>query len=377
MLIVETKRPSSRLPAIPAHNKTPSEIICDGINGKEITGEWAKWLNSARDYFLSTSQVNPPKRLVITNGEWLVLFLDPLDAFSSESSPAPAKIVVFIEGEIESRCGEIFEHLAYQKVSSFPPPVTPEEIRLYICPNEVESIIHGLHLIYQKERHFSGYCSPLIKVRPIICVKSRTGKWLQVEGRGEYELPDTYSELFNHIDSIDRDAFQLLATVNSNLGLELNPVSLSDHYEDSEQGNALVDVMELAYHRNDNALEYLIITGEEHHYLRRSPSVVDCPFHSLSSPLFNQSTRGIPIFERRADSQARSFFLSGEKHHCAHQSVFDLKSAPITNQNITRSGYQRVQANRASCKIWPFEQFLCCKVCVFERVCAQFFAFPC
>lgn len=58
LLIVETKRPSSSLPRRlkPVSYDSWSYIICNGLTGADLTGEWNEWLETLRDYVCSTKK---------------------------------------------------------------------------------------------------------------------------------------------------------------------------------------------------------------------------------------------------------------------------------------------------------------------------------
>jgi len=123
LLIVETKRPSSVLPQLvtPFDSSSDPEIISRGLAGEPLMGQWSEWLASLRDYVCSVHAKTrqTPRRVVLTNGKWLVLFLDPDDAFVKESPPNPNRILVFPyrsdieQSDIELRYTELFRHLGY------------------------------------------------------------------------------------------------------------------------------------------------------------------------------------------------------------------------------------------------------------------------
>lgn len=50
--------------------------------------EWSQWLTTLRDDVrsLHTKATQPPKRVVMTNGDWSILFLDPDDAFVQDTA---------------------------------------------------------------------------------------------------------------------------------------------------------------------------------------------------------------------------------------------------------------------------------------------------
>lgn len=101
LLVVETKRPNSPPPATRRHMQDGSDfssVICAGLAGEELVGEWNDWLNTLRDYISSIEkQINRvPERVAITNGNWLILFTDPADAFLSEGDPVLEKILAHV-----------------------------------------------------------------------------------------------------------------------------------------------------------------------------------------------------------------------------------------------------------------------------------------
>jgi len=75
----------------------------------------------------------------------------------------------------------------------------------------------------------------------------------------------------------------------------------------------------------------------------------------------------------------RSFFISTEPNHCAHRDAASAKAAMITETNRTRCGARSGRNGQAFCEIWAFEQYLCCRTCVFEDACmrAALLRLPC
>ena len=120
-LIVETKRPSSELPRFAKNAKpasTYSEIMSRALREEQLAGEWPEWLLTLQDYVRSVLARAPghPKRVVITNGDWLIAFLDPQDAFGEKGTSDPNRIVVFENwASLESRYAELFLALNYEQ----------------------------------------------------------------------------------------------------------------------------------------------------------------------------------------------------------------------------------------------------------------------
>lgn len=375
LLILETKRPGIGLPKTIEPASTYSEVVARGLAGETLTGEWNKWLQDLRDYVKSVfQQTNKmPKRVIITNGDWLILILDPFGAFLQDGTPDPARIVTFLNGnDMENRFDELFSHLEYSQVSGEITPLTPGELPFHVEGKAIDRVMHGLRLRYIDLQGIYRH-SPMIKIAPVIFVHSRYGCWLKVETPPqEHELPHESDRLSDHLNDIDRAAKGLLTEVNQRLGTSLQPFPLSRHYEDEEGFEVIRGVVECRPN------EYLIATGDKTHYLLPSPSVPDCPYHDwvacnqcgfASSPGPISAHSIVP----------RSFFFSAQLHHCAHRDVKSAKETQITNANRIRCGPRSGQDSRAFCEIWSFEQHLCCRTCAFEDVCTKtaIFQLPC
>ena len=184
LLIVETKRRSSNLP-LPKRNRTgnpprgesfESIIISSLMGSTELTEEWQEWLKTLRDYSQSVKNKlgQAPRRVVITNGNWLILFLDPDDAFSS-SSPSQSKIKVYQNWDaVKEKYNEIFKLLAYHEVLGGVPSLSVGEISFYLSAERVDRAMFGIRLMYLEEPEFyldpSGACHFFYKQ---LCLASR------------------------------------------------------------------------------------------------------------------------------------------------------------------------------------------------------------
>ncbi len=374
LLIVETKRPRTSLPrTLTPAAATYSEIVSRGLAGKKLIGEWNKWLDTLRVYVRSVYQGSQevPRRVVITNGDWLILFLDPADAFLEEGEHDPCRILVFQDrSDIEKRFTEIFRYLEHQQVLREVPPLTPGELPFYA--QEIDRVMHGLRLryievtgIYQRE--------PMIRIAPVIWLRTRYGAWLRVESPGrEYQLARGDADLRTHLNEVRQAAQKLLAEVNKRLGTSLQAYPLTQHYEDEYAFAALPGVQE------QESNDYLLVTGNKTHYLLQDLSVSSCPYHDW--PACQRD--GVPSNPRPLTAPSvspRSFFVSGDLHHCAHRDVSAAKASLITAVNRARCGPRSGSESQAFCEIWCFEQYLCCRTCAYEEVCtkAPVFRLPC
>lgn len=375
LLIVETKRPSAPLPRALTPAATYSEIVSWGLGGKPLLGEWNDWLNTLKDYVRSvqTRTQECPKRVVITNGDWLILFLDPADAFLEGGHCNANLILVFVNrDDIERRFSDLFSQLEHQQVLGTAPALTPGVLPFHAAGQEIDRALHGLRLRYIKQPGIYQ-SAPVIKLAPVVFLRTRYGAWLRVESPpGEYELPQTYEVLLGHLKEVYEAGQRLFAEVIQRLGIGLQPYPLSRHYKDEDGFSALPGVREQCQD------DFLLVTGDKTHYLLPKPSVPECPYHDW--PACNRAgvpSNSGPLLARSVE--LRSFFISGELHHCAHRDVSDAKASPITVSNRGRCGARSGREGQAFCEIWRFERHLCCRTCVFEEVCTntQVFRLPC
>jgi hypothetical protein len=94
--------------------------------------------------------------------------------------------------------------------------------------------------------------------------------------------------------------------------------------------------------------EFLIVTGMESHYLLSHPTVDPCAAHIWSEcHALHENHGDAPIVSRSYDPA--SFFTTIESHHCAHRTVHNRRAS--------------------RCYIAPFEEFLCCRACIFQAIC--------
>jgi hypothetical protein len=280
----------------------------------------------------------------------------------------PGRIVVFEDrNDIEGRAGELFEYLEHQHVLGETQPLTVGELLFHLTAEMIECAMHGLLLRYVEQLGVYR-TAPIVKVAPVVLLRSRYGAWLQIESSPkDYELPHEESELNRHLAEVQQAATQLLAEVNSQLKSVVQVIPLLKHYGDDEF-SAFPGV------RDRGRDKFLLTTGSRTHYLSPTPSIPDCPYHDWA--VCNRA--GVPSNPGPISIRStlpRSFFMSLERHHCAHRDVSTAKATPISAANQASCGPRSGRFGQAFCEIWRFEQHLCCRSCVFEEVCLKAPAF--
>jgi len=377
LLLVETKRPGTALPRLASAESTleekPSSVLCRGLAGEPLFGPWSEWLRSIQDYVrsLHAASGHSPKRVVISNGNWMVVFLAPEDAFSCGVTD-PARILVLSDWQdLEERHAELFLQLEQSLVAGSMPSLTSARVSFYVAAEFIDRAMHGLRLRYV-ERPGVYDRWPAISVAPVIHLRSRFGTWLMVENRlRDFQLPDSADQLPEHLMQVRDAASVLLRETSASLGVSLVPASLVDHYESDD----FLSLRGVAEFERDG---FVLATGQFTHYLLPEPTVPDCPFHEWSicdDQGLAASSRPIPA----PSIEPRVFFPTGRLHHCAHQRVTDAKASVITADNRDRCGQRSGTDGQAFCEIWRFETYLCCRTCAFEEVCtkADAFILPC
>ena len=407
LIIVETKRRRSPLPELAdsgavqspdavsekigkALQRTPeaiAETLAQALNGRPLNGEWNEWLATLVDYVRSVTRRarRPPKRVVVTDGDWLIIFTDPADAFLDGGQRRASAIAVYQLGQkgglalsIEE-ASQVFQLLDYFQVLGEIGPLLPEELPFYLARTDVDRIMYGLHIHYIDKQTTYGRRIPEIRVARAVLIRSKGGSWFDVEAQGtDHVVPDSESRLAEHLRDVGRDAKALLGRAKSSLKMRKRPTDVVDHYHSHLAFESLGGVKRLPDTGDLRTEAFLMATGAVTHYLKRKPSVAACPFHDHeqcrrqnapdpSGPILTPSTN------------PRCFFVLGQAHHCAHGGVCAAKAHPVNESNRARCGLRSAEDGQAFCEIYRFETHLCCRTCVFEEVCAstQILALPC
>ena len=380
LLVVEAKRPSD-FPVPPGGSaESPSEIVSGWLEKpNEAPEDWKKWIPSLRDYVLSVFERTQifPVRAAITDGDWLVIFEDPKDAFGSNGKQDARYIHVFKDSfEISARYDHVFRLLDQRIVSRSAAEIAPGAIAGAIAPNSVVRLFHGLRLGYSTYEDVGARLIPTISVMPTILLRSETGSWIRVARREDvYPLPYEYPELAAHLRKVHAGAQILLGRVHQQLGRELAPAPLEELYADEiafEDMPAVEEVPGFANH-------FRIVTGESTHFLLAEPTVPNCPYHDFGkSTELNCQVGTLPILNRSVE-RPRTYFINTQLHHCCHEDVDEAKHVNLTEENASRSGIRSGRQNDVFCEIAPFEEYLCCRTCCFQRICTatQVLRLPC
>jgi hypothetical protein len=153
LLIVETKRPSSALPTLGGRARkraaARAEVVSLGLRGDPLSGDWDTWLRDLGDYVrtVATRSGQYPRRALITNGDWFLVFLDPEDSFATTGTKDSGRILAIENaGELQAKAGEFFLALAHRYVAHSAPPLTVGQVPLAIAAAQIKGGMHGVRL---------------------------------------------------------------------------------------------------------------------------------------------------------------------------------------------------------------------------------------
>lgn len=240
LLVVEAKR-RSEFPTPPNGSmQTQSTIVSQWLaRPEEAPASWSEWIPSLRDYVLSVAHRAGrfPVRAAITDGDWLIVFQRPEDTFADRGTRDPNYIHVFANAdEIIARYDHVFDLLDQRQVSRVAEEILPGEIRGVVDPARVVSLLHGLRLRYATSPTV-GQLVPTITVVPTIVLRSDSGSWFKiarsvVDADAVHFVPYHYVDVPRYLEEVRRDAEWLLGRVQQQLGRDLRPASLLEHYGD-------------------------------------------------------------------------------------------------------------------------------------------------
>jgi len=381
LLIVEAKRPSDKLPTPlgGAEAESVSSLIVKSLRGRaKLPWDWPDWLDSLRDYVRSVkAQMGAyPARAFLTNGDWCVIFASPENTFAKDDGGRPEDILVFKSSdEMLQRAGEVFLALEHHQVLGTAADLTPGELRFVVNVDQIQKLAFGLRLRYVVSPTASESDVPIITVVPLVLVRSADYSWIRITGQTKArQLPPEYTDehLSFHVNQVHDDATSLMKAVEGQLNAVPTLCSVEEHYSSSESFSAHAGVVKAGDYQ-------VVFTGSQTHFFRAQPSVSGCPYHDWLNCQRDGVAQGTMGMYGKSVLFPRAFFESGTDHHCAHRDVYSSKQSRITPNNRSRCGSRSGGDNFAFCEIAPFEDYLCCRTCVFEAVCtaAEVFRLPC
>ena len=295
--------------------------------------KWSAWLADLRDYARSVETRTRawPKRMATTNGDWIIVFKDPADAFGTSGTASAAKILVFEDSDaVEANYPALFEELEYSRVHGKREPVAMPEVPFCVAPGGVSIVLKGVQLLYVENPGICEPASPYVKVLPLLFLISNSGEWRSTR---DIELPSRATDFAAHLAEVTNASAQMLAECTRTLGQLPAPTTLAQHWT----SNFFEKLPGVSVTRNPRRGDmFVVVTGDAPHYFREHSSIQNCRWHD--SKLARQDgCDATPLVDRRS-TEPRAYFVSEEAQHCAHRDVVQIKRSAISPTNRAACG---------------------------------------
>lgn len=117
---------------------------------------WNEWLESVGRYVRTVFDRTGayPKRTALANGNWLVVFEDPGDAFGTSGERKPELVHVFANADqVDERYEQVYKLLAQPRVAQGATEIEPGDLPGSVPTGKVQSLTHGLRLYYAQTKN--------------------------------------------------------------------------------------------------------------------------------------------------------------------------------------------------------------------------------
>ena len=378
LMVIEAKRKSFCLPQVENLRIQLATQPSEDVLGKE----WFEIINTLKDYVISVENRFgiSPRRVVITNSDWLIIFLDPKGFFVLENHDADNIQIYFSRDQIIENAEEIWNYLEYDNVvGNFETrTLNLGELQFRVDTKQIKKIMFGILLIYY-QYPTQQRIVPQINILPIILISSHSNIWIQVHG-AEHEgflIPHDYNAINDHIREVQSYGDLLFSEVKRILNYDGSLSDINSHYEqDDSNFMKLRSVTEILKKNSNNTRYFILVTGNNSHFIHEFQNEENCIFHSWKQCMENGVAANDNPIMLSSISRPKSFFREGENHHCSHAYVFSAKSSQITEDNKQRCG---LRSGPVFCEIINIEEHLCCKSCIYFQICSktEIFRLPC
>lgn len=360
--------------------KDMGRLICDAVfalkdESQEKSGiiaEWAEYLGDLQSYVSALNEFGKStlRRVVISAGNWIVVFEEPIACFITAGLPNAERVHCFPNGdEILLRHVELFDMLHRRRlVDSLPLALAVGEALEFLPPNKIDDCYRAVMVATSAASGAERRKYPTRSVYPAVLVNSGS-RWFAILNFERWvEEPKGDERIADFLRDLETVGDELEARLRARLGIPLSPLGL-EHFpgfpeEVSRQRSTIQEILPLLGSTADRAAaapgrtfvvpsgergapaEFVVVTGKSWFYKSdraTTPSV--CEFH------FWKGARNAGVVQGDAMSgcSISSFTEDGQDRHCAHG---DLRS---------------MRAQR--CHVLPVESHMCCHACSFASIC--------
>lgn len=290
-------------------------------------------------------------RLVLTSGQWLVVFVHPTKTFSSNDPVDDSHFVIFEQSQYVARSTELFDLLARSILAiDAPASLRPSQLGGYIDATSVVAAFHGVHVHYEKSGSSQFAARPRILIYPAVILQRRDTVLLTVIEEKYSPLDERNDAIAAHLTEIHTAGLALLAACAEAIGTPLQsaPLTAFPGFTVKPRRAPIKPHQPVVVHEASAPNEWTLVTGQATHFLRETP-LLTCRFHEWATCRTNGEQAGDSAISMRSVGPPRSFFTDGQTHHCAHQPMLDIRD-------------QR-------CRIAVFDTRTCCQACHYSVLC--------
>jgi len=367
LLIVETKPPTFTLPIriIRKRQIDAKTALIDILREEEKNIEWIKLFEQLTKY-VKASKDNTgsyPKRALITNGSWSILFLNPGSTLVERKCEVNEILICENPDEFNIMAPEIFMHLDYYHLTDYIPAIIPEEINYYGHKNGIDTAVRAMVVIINRIRTYPTD-DVVIDFMPALCIRTKMNTWIPIQDRRR--IVKLTCRLYKDcLKTICDASDKLLNDIETILGMRINIESLQEYFEKGEALKTFDWVESVNADRLGRYSEYRIITGQHPFFVTENSALPDCSLHKEG----DETIREVPseLYDyvvRRIGDNTSSIFC-----YCKTNSI--IKTTPINDLELKKKCgcIYTSEVPAVFCKVNKFEKHLCCKACVFEHIC--------
>lgn len=328
-----------------------------------VMAKWHEHLSQLAGYVRDYKEQlgHEVSRAVLSSGQWLLVFTEPVSTFCG-SKVNDQQFHLFEREHYIENAHVIFSQLARINIAdSVPFPIRPPQLGNYVRKEHFSAAYHGMLIHYEASGTPIFAQRPRILVYPSVIIQRNDGALITViDAEEPITMQNSHSEndeetLGPHLDAVATAAEKLLQSCSVELSMPLKPRELDDF--PGFPTESVMDVGGLALDRPQKLFlkpvrsainNWIAVTGRQTHYLHEQPKVV-CQFNAWAACNAVKQSIGANGVNSPATENPRAYFVDGQPHHCAHQTVINRRDA--------------------RCYIKAIDARTCCNACVYHESC--------
>ena len=383
VLLVEAKGFDVELPRRPrgrALNRQDMAVLLagsidalrQGDSSLPVIAQWADYLRDLHGYISSLDELGREtlKRAVISAGQWVIVFTEPVASFRGTGAANAAHIHCFTSmDDMLARHGELFALIHRQRlVDTLPLTLKVSEALEMIAADEIKSCYRAVLVATSASSGGRRQPYPTRSAYPGLLVRTGERWFAIVDYDGPVEEPRRTERISDFLLKLDQMGQAFEHRLATRLGRRLDPLPLSDFpgFTSERYPDLLPDALAplpgstaarleartatrktCVTHTGEQGApaEFIVVTGTARFYKADVQAGSDCPYHLWKLARRAKAAASQP----HVGFETASFTEDGQDRHCAHADLVSLR------------------ADR--CHIRAFETHLCCQTCLFAPEC--------